>query len=74
MKLTALWTPFFFLGLLVACARFGEARPGSAASGLAQRVIMVHKIKVSIASRDVRLSGRERVFAGDRIPLPRTAP
>jgi hypothetical protein len=59
MKHSVLWVAFFFAGLLVASSRLGDARP-TTGSRLARKAVVVHKIKVRVASLDVRLdAGRE---------------
>jgi hypothetical protein len=72
MKLSVLWAPFFFVGLLCAYARVADTGGSSAGSArLARRSEIVHKIKVSIASPDTWIEAREPGFAEPKTPPPR---
>jgi hypothetical protein len=68
MKYSVFWVVFFFFGLLVASSRLGDNRTPAAGSRLARGAVVVHKIKVRIASQDVRQ------FGADEAMTVRTAP
>jgi hypothetical protein len=60
MKHSALWLPFFFVGLLFACARIPDGRPSAAAASAAPPPRVVRHVKVAVADRD-RLSREPRL-------------
>jgi hypothetical protein len=74
MRYSALWSPFFFVGLLLACARieaFPERalNPGAEGAHPTRKTEVIHSVKVALETPD-SLALRERTFAEGENPAP----
>jgi len=73
MRQSALWSPFFFVGLLFACGRIAEWRAApSPAAATTHAVVTLHHVKIAIDGRDSlgRPGASERAFAEPATALP----
>jgi len=81
MRYSALWSAFFFVGLILACARVpegmlnGAMNPASPGAHPKEQSVVMHHVKVALESADTRpsLEARERTFAPPLPSLPSLA-